>query len=763
MTEDLITHLAELDEKEDPEEPCPELRQLLAAEPFAEDFAGLLYRLPLYEALAPKDQKNLDTYLGRCPEYADMRGHFDRLTSVLNNLPSRVEFYYEEKIAEEIRHLEFGMQNFSSHVLEIAKRLNGGSPCSLTHREEARAYFENYQVLEAGVYSFAFYSEEDVLTDTLESHLRRRAEREKETADFLNEIASVFLKRAINDSRHGFRETAEKYFKAASLADAGVTEGVVLPDRELPVDNTPAPPPPEPLEPPEPAQPAEDLVSLLGHLSTTPSWTPEDHANFNRYLENCGEYTKMQNDLARLNSIFPHLKASDDKQNRYQVMVKANDLNSQIREFKERVLKAAHRIAAGDPEKEPAVWRAAECFNGFFMEEAEFFAFPDTTLTDQWSYQELENEWGRYVDDRFRWGPSQDRMEQFFIKLADDFLELAYEKTSSTDAAAPEEAERYYKASIRAFPARTNLVCYGVFLENNSRSVEAAQIFCRVLDDIEMEELDVAALQHLLGKIELENDLYEHARDTLLESVATRRKLLFDDPDAHTLPLGKDLSRLGRAYFHLGEDEKAREYLDEGLEISREVRKKDPDNIEPDIMEAAGALGQLYASAPFGRDLDRVEKYLSEAAGIARKISGDNRYYKTRRAFFLAALAAVHEQLLDIDAAESEFNETEDIYRELVVENPEIYELGLAQRANMLARFLQEHRYGPDERERSLWLATEAFVTALEYKDDESAINIALVAQEILEKWEVPADELGSKMRIQEAIVKARRKTTTSE
>jgi len=738
----------------DPEEPCPELRQWLAAEPLAEDFAGLLYRLPEHGALAPKDQKNLDTYLGRCPEYIVMRGHFDRLNAVINSLPSRSDFYYVEKIAEEVRRLEFGMENFRLHVLEIAKRLNGGSPGSLTHSEEARAYFENYQVLEAGVYSFAFFSDEDVLTTTLESHLRRRDERELELADFLGEIARVFLRTAEARSGSGLVEEAVKYFNTARLADPGVTEGVVLPGREIPADDTPAP------TPPKPAEPVEDFVSLLGHLNTAPSLTPADHANFNHYLENCWEYTKMQRDVARLNSIFPHLKVPDDKEKRYQVMVNANDLNSQIKEFKERVLKAAQWIAAGD-ENDPATRRAFECFNSFALEEAEYFAFPeDWGMTDQ-SFEEMEKEWGRYVDDIFRWGPPYDRMGSFFRTLANDFFDLAFEKTPSTDAAVLEDAERYYNASICAEEFMQSQMAYGILLQNTRRFGEASDKLRYVLDTFGdgMNDSDRLAVLDVLGTIEADNDMYERARETLFSHVELLRKLMPDHAPVHRPALGKTLNRLGRTLLRLKELEAAKEYLLEALEINRGLIKFDPYNFEPQVMEGLGDLAQLHA---VDKDFDAIEKYFLEAIELARKLAAEEKSFRTRLGFFLAALAAAHEQMLDLDAAEREYNETESIYRDLAGEEPEVYELSLAQRAVMVAGFLQQHRHEPVERERSIWLAAEAFVIAVAYDDDDSAINIALNAKEILEKWDLDPDEIGHRISFQEAIVNARKKRGSS-
>ncbi len=725
----------------EPDEPCPELRQWLAAEPSAQDFASLLCRLPEYETPAPKDKQNLETYLGRCPEYNGMQEALDKLNSVLKSLPSRSEFYYEGKIAEEIRTLEFWIENFRLHVREIARRLNGGSPCSLTHRDEARAYFENYQVMEAGVYSFAFYGDEDTLKTTLESHIRHRAEREENLADFLNEIARVFLSNAMDSSRSGLSEEAEKYFKAARFADAGVTEGVILPEKESPADDTP------PLPPPPPAEPAEDFVSLLCHLNTTPSWKPEDHENFNRYLANCGEYTKMQRDVARLDSIFPHLKVPEDKENRYQVMVNANDLNSQIGEFEDRVLKAAQRIAAGD-ENDPAIRRALECFNRLALEEAEYFAFFEDWSKTNRSFEELENEWNEYLEE-LEYMPSYDRMSHFFKKLSDDFFTIAWEKGTAAETVAQEEVERYFKASICAEEYLQNSVAYAMFLQNNRRFIEAGDKYIEALEKFGsgMDDHDRLAILDNLGMIEVDNELYDRARKTLFSAVEISRRLLPDDAPKHRPSLGKALNRLGRTLFRLDEIDAAKEYLLEALELNRELMKTDPYNFEPQVMEGLGDLAQVHAR---DRDFDAIEKYFLEAIELARKLAGEEKYFKTRLGFFLTAMAATHAEMLNIEAAERGYDESWVLFSDLAAEEPKTYILDLAQRSMMRADFYQ--RYKREERERSIWDAADAFVLAYGFPSDPSAVNIAFKAKEILEDWELDAGEIGHRLNFQEAV-----------
>jgi tetratricopeptide (TPR) repeat protein len=539
---------------------------------------------------------------------------------------------------------------------------------------------------------------------------------------------------------------------------------------------------------------AEEFVKLLAPLHGKKKLSGEERAVFDSYLDHCPEFTALRGHVTTLRSVFECLKLPDDEKARYAIMVEVNDTTVLIEKLCERILFVADRLADDsladyslpedaspannldddnwtDDTYSDTSWmkdsfrdeqiskdhwsgdnlrRARKFFESFDTVNASFYALNHADDPEELPYS--------VVHDRTRIENRDFDMADFRSQLADIFYTFALRNEAVPhDPAAVENTVRYFQASIRSLPTYNNMLRYGIFLETNHRSIEAMQIFRRVLDNITMEDLDAVPLQHLLGKIEFENELYEQARDTFLQSIPVRRKLLFDDPDTHTGPLGNDLARLGRAYFHLGEDKKAGEYMDEGLEIIREVRKKDPDSVEPEIMETSGALGMLYARSSLERDLHLIETYLADAAGIAKKLARANPYYRPRRAFFLSAVAAIHEQLFDIDTAQRELSEAEDIYRELVRESPDVYELGLAKRALTLASFLQ-HREGTDERERSLWLATEAFVIAVEYPKDETAINIALDAREVLEKWNAPPGEIGSKMRIQEALYKRDRK-----
>ena len=543
---------------------------------------------------------------------------------------------------------------------------------------------------------------------------------------------------------------------------------------------------------------AEGFVKLLAPLYGEKVLSGEERAVFDSYLDHCPEYTELRRHVAMLNSIVECLKLPDDQKARFAIITEVNNTNSLSEKFRERILFVADRLAddnfvdddlvgddladdnSADDNFADRTWmkdvfpdeqlskvhwsgenlrRAREFFERFETIDARFYALNHVEDPEELSYS--------VVHERTRIKNRDWEMADFRSQLADIFYTFALRKAEFPgDPVAVEDMIRYYQASIRSKSTYNNTLRYGIALATHGRPVEGAQSFRLVLTKFsgEMNGADIAELQHLLGKLEFENGLYEQARDTLVESVANRRKLLMDAPDEHSPKLALDLARLGQAYFHLGETERAFPCLDEALEIGGEVNEVIAKlNQEADMMESAGMMGLLYSRAEHGRDHDRVEKYFLQAIELARKLLRENPFYRTRLAFFLSALAAIHVEFLDIDAAEREFNETEEIYRELADESPEIYELGLAQRANMLARFLMQHRDGLDERERSIWLAAEAFVRAVEYPGDDMAINIALDAKEILEKLDLDPGEIGHKIRFQEAVIKGRKNRIADE
>jgi tetratricopeptide (TPR) repeat protein len=263
----------------------------------------------------------------------------------------------------------------------------------------------------------------------------------------------------------------------------------------------------------------------------------------------------------------------------------------------------------------------------------------------------------------------------------------------------------------------------------------------------EMNDADRAAVLDILGMLETDNELYEQARETLFAAVETIRKMFPDHALKYRPMLGKNLNRLGRTLLRLKENEEAKEYLLEALEINRELMKTDPYDFEPQVMEGLGDLGLFHAGE---KDFDAIEKYFLEAIGIARKLAGEEKYFKTRLGFFLTAMAAVHEEMLDIEAAEREHNEAWEVYSELAEGEPEIYMVGLAKRSLMRADFYQQ--YKREERERSIWDAADAFVLAYNFTDDPTAVDIAFRAKEILENWELDAGEIGHRLNFQEAV-----------
>jgi hypothetical protein len=507
----------------------------------------------------------------------------------------------------------------------------------------------------------------------------------------------------------------------------------------------------------------ENFVELLSPLADKDVWSDEDRENVERYARLCPETTAMQRILARLESIVPHLHPLVDEQHRDKLQSQINQFVDKLRKFKTKLVKVARKIALSDIDAEPARKRAFEYFNRFDLDTAEFYADISASRFAEFgglsynavNFADTEEEWDKHIEGLRVEPPDRWMMNEFFQNISGEFYSAAYaahkkmNASNGQDLVAAATAFRYYQASMNAWPQVENMTAYGFFLQSTQMFVEAADVYRDVLDKFEPEIIvpDLLRLYDFLGMIEVDNDLYDRARKTLFAAVELLRKVVPDNAQLYRPYLGKALNRLGRTLFRLKEDAAAKDYLLEALKINRELLKIDPFTFEPQVMEGLGDLAYLESRE---KNFDATEKYFLEAIGLARKLAGEDAYFKERLGFFLTAMALTHEEMLDIAAAERGHDEGWELFHDLATENPKRFAKDLAQRSAIRADFFR--RYVPDKRETAIWDAADAFALAVAFPDDDAAIGIALRAKETLETLELDSDEIAHRISFQEAV-----------
>jgi len=485
----------------------------------------------------------------------------------------------------------------------------------------------------------------------------------------------------------------------------------------------------------------ENYIKLLSHLQLSDDWSDRDRENFEAYLGQWDEYTTVLAQIKKLTEIRDTLPETDETfagKLGYEI----GRLESLKGTLRYRVLFIANALANSALESDERLSQAAE----YFLCHEVWSALIYTQHYGR-SIESLEEN----IDEEFDENVQREAdLDNFLTVIADELFEIGFEAAKTPAGINSPDTELYIRASIKARAYMQNRFSLGLLLYRKGKYLDAIEEFRAVDEELgeTMNLPDRLSVLDILGELEVDNGLYEQARGTLFSTVEICRKLLPDDPDAYRPRLATFLTWLGWTLFRLEEDDAAaKEYLVEAFDINRRLMKTDPEKFESQVMEGLGYLAQFHVR---DRDFDTVERCFLQAVKLARKLSEEKKYYLSRLGFFLSGLAVVHEEMLNIDAAEREHDEAWKLFHDLADEDPKRYIVDLAHRSLLRARFLQKFIH--EKKEKSIWDAADAFVLACGFVDDEIAVSIAFEAKEILEKWELDPGEIGHRLSFQEAV-----------
>jgi hypothetical protein len=191
-----------------------------------------------------------------------------------------------------------------------------------------------------------------------------------------------------------------------------------------------------------------------------------------------------------------------------------------------------------------------------------------------------------------------------------------------------------------------------------------------------------------------ENNITE-AKAMLKELVKIGKESAKTNPESYE-GVAKNLNTLGDVSLQEGDKKSARSSLDEALEISSGLAKKDMTKYGDTLAQTHNSMGKLHEEE---NQLKEAEKSYSKALKVHKKLAKQNpRGYDMRIAKELANLGTINIFLNNKKRAKRLYKEAEarylrivELYRSLVTKEPKIYKPHLAYSLNNLSN-LYLHR-----------------------------------------------------------------------
>ena len=190
---------------------------------------------------------------------------------------------------------------------------------------------------------------------------------------------------------------------------------------------------------------------------------------------------------------------------------------------------------------------------------------------------------------------------------------------------------------------------------------------------------------------------FDDSEQMFKEALEIYRRLSSDNPQVYEPDVARTLGKLAILYSEIQRFEDSEQMFEEALEIRRRLSSDNPQVYEPDVATTLYNLAILY------REIQRFEdseQMFEEALEIYRRLSSDNpQVYEPDVAmtlynwglsyhrkdcyvdnyFRLTKILLVEDKEQNRKGSEVRYNEALKIFRKLAKQNPQIYELNVAQ------------------------------------------------------------------------------------
>ena len=394
--------------------------------------------------------------------------------------------------------------------------------------------------------------------------------------------------------------------------------------------------------------------------------------NITLILANSAQYKDWTNQLNLLGKLFDRTP-QEDTQERLQISQNIAQLESQIEQFKQDVLRLAQEFSRIEINTD-RLRRAKEHF-----EKGEIAA---ARAVFDGEREQMQDENNRLVKEKVRY--EQDTLPMLKHSSDEFYLRALLERTAYDNPNWLDDTCEYFERSINAFETEDNVFGYALFLQNHNRFDQAETWYQKFLSEFAGGDQSKRGMTlNNLANLHSDNNELVEAAAEYAEALDIYRNLAAVNPSAYLSYVAGTLNNL--AILHRANNElveAAAEYA-EALDIRRNLAAVNPSAYLPDVAATLNNLAVLHSA---NNEMVKAADEYAEALEIRRNLAAVNpSAYLPDVAMTLNNLAILHRANNELAEAAAEYAEALNIYRKLAAVNPSAYLPYVATTLNNLA------------------------------------------------------------------------------